>query len=98
MNAAQQLLIRIGGQAELVAGWMGHYYSDLQTASKSKRQRAGQVGSGKYGRNLMAMFDRQRGDLAARQLTHKQYLARQENKLRLRTLEYFASARFLPPQ
>lgn len=94
MNAAQQLLIRIGGQAELVAGWMGHYYSDLQTSGKTRLSKDFVP----YGRTLMSHFDRQRGDLAARQLTHKQYLARQENKLRLRTLEYFANARFLPPQ
>lgn len=56
MNQAQQLLIRIGGTAELVAGYQGHYWADAQT-SKKPRQRKGRIGRGTYGENLMAKFD-----------------------------------------
>jgi hypothetical protein len=57
VNEAQKLLVAIGGTAELVAGHMEHYWADSQTAKKEK-QRKGRIGGGKYGRNLMAYFDR----------------------------------------
>jgi len=48
MNEAQKLLVRIGGVAELVAGHMQHYWADISTAAKPKRQRAGQIGKGRF--------------------------------------------------
>lgn len=86
MKAAQHLLIRIGGQAELVAGWMGHYYADASTPKKPSRQRVGQIGAGRFGKNLMASNDAKRGDLAKRQLIHAQYLAHKEQRSALRAL------------
>jgi hypothetical protein len=57
-NAAQMLLISIGGIAELVAGYGGHYFADSETPKKThKRSR---VGRGNYGRNLMSSFDDKR--------------------------------------
>jgi hypothetical protein len=90
MNEAQKLLVRIGGVAELVAGHMQHYWADISTAAKPKRQRAGQIGKGRFGLNVMASFDAKRGDLQERQATHTAYLAKQEAKreerLRLKIL------------
>lgn len=53
-NAAQMLLVTIGGTAELVAGHMGHYYSDQQTSKKTPQRPL--VGRGNYGKNLLAHF------------------------------------------
>ena len=38
-NAAQMLLINIGGTAQLVGGYMDHYYADQQTEAKPKKSR-----------------------------------------------------------
>lgn len=61
MNAAQKLLIGIGGTAELVAGHMGHYWADSQTPKK-EHKRLFKVGGkrvrGTFGRDVMASFDR----------------------------------------
>ncbi|MDF2435454.1 MAG: hypothetical protein JWP44_5085 [Mucilaginibacter sp.] len=60
VNQAQLLLTLIGGTAQLVAGYDGHYWADNSTP---KRQRTrGRVGGGTYGRSLMAHFDRKRFD------------------------------------
>lgn len=61
MNEAQKLLVAIGGTAELVAGHMGHYWADSQTAKK-QRQRNGWIGigPGTYGETLRAHFDSKR--------------------------------------
>lgn len=37
-NAAQQILIAIGGTAALVGGYDGHYYADQQTQKKGKQR------------------------------------------------------------
>jgi hypothetical protein len=37
-NAAQQLLISLGGMATLVAGYDGHYFADSQTFKKQKQR------------------------------------------------------------
>jgi hypothetical protein len=37
-NAAQQLLISLGGMATLVGGYDGHYYADSQTFKKQKQR------------------------------------------------------------
>lgn len=57
-NAAQRLLISIGGMAELVAGHMGHYYADSSPPKKTKQRAGSRVGRAVYGRNLKAHFDR----------------------------------------
>jgi len=62
MNNAQKLLVSIGGTAELVAGYMGHYISDRSTEKKPQRQRKGQIGTGTYGKALMRHFDVIRGE------------------------------------
>lgn len=61
-NTAQRLLIAIGGTAMLVGGWDDNWYADKQTPAKPRRARPGQVGPGKYGRNLMSHFDDKRKD------------------------------------
>jgi len=53
-NAAQRLLIAIGGTAELVAGRDGHYYADNQTTKKVRSR--SRIGRGTFGRNLLADF------------------------------------------
>lgn len=37
-NAAQQILISLGGSALLVAGYEGHYHADQQMAKKQKQR------------------------------------------------------------
>lgn len=59
MNQAQKLLVAIGGTAELVAGYQGHYWADTQT-TKKHRQRKGRIGRGTYGETLRAHFDSKR--------------------------------------
>lgn len=43
-NAAQTILIALGGTAALVGGYEAHYYADYQTPKKAKRSRPKALG------------------------------------------------------
>lgn len=56
---ARSMLAMIGGLAAMVAGFNGHYHADRQTPKKKKANSRGRMGkAGKYGKNLLAHFDR----------------------------------------
>ena len=55
MNSAQNLLMRIGGTAQLVAGHMKQYWADQSTAKKTHKRPL--ICRGKYGRTLQSHFD-----------------------------------------
>jgi len=57
-NAAQRILIAIGGRAALVAGLDGMYWPDEQMAKKGHKRPL--AGRGNYGRSLKTHFDKMR--------------------------------------
>ena len=84
MNQAQKVLMVIGGTAQLVAGHMEHYWADASTEKKPVRR----IGKGNFGVNIMAQFDRNRGDLQDRQQRHAEYVEHQRLKKELRAFQF----------